>query len=186
MSEFDPTIPTNGTDADANPVRGNFVALAISHAGASAPTAPSQGYRWLDTSDSNNHIYKIYNDGVWRSLFDHCESTPVPSANGPMIPGTESPQLLRPTHPYNGFLYGSEWLLVEMNGLVFQHGHGKVKASSIAVETGPVITGALASAVFVTTSDGYRRINYASANTGPATLEWTWNGVAYHRDFDIR
>lgn len=79
---FNPNIPVNGQDLDADPIRANFLQISTHHKGAGAPTSPVLGYIWHDDSDSANEKLKIYSkDGAdpasWKVLFEHCESSPV-------------------------------------------------------------------------------------------------------------
>lgn len=77
MAVFNPAVPAEGSDLESAPIRSNFLQLAIQHAGSTAPSSPSQGYVWLDTSNGSNHILKVYDQGAWRTLFEHCESSPA-------------------------------------------------------------------------------------------------------------
>jgi hypothetical protein len=81
---FDKTKPVADTEADADLVRGNFNALAVHHKGDTAPAAPELGWIWWDDSNPANEKLKCYGGAIaaWRDMFDHMESTPVPSSGG--------------------------------------------------------------------------------------------------------
>ena len=76
---FDPTKPAAATEGVAEELRANFNALAIDHAGVTAPANPGVGYTWYDRADADNHKIKRYNGVGWVTMFEHVESEPVPS-----------------------------------------------------------------------------------------------------------
>lgn len=63
------TIPTSGTAqaSTVTTINNNFAALAVDHYGASAPSSPTIGYRWLDsdTPSATVNAYKIYDGTDW-------------------------------------------------------------------------------------------------------------------------
>ena len=204
MAEFDPTIPVSGTEAEAAPIRSNFFQLAIHHAGATAPSTVFQGYIWLDTADAGNHKLKIYDNSAWRTLFEHCESTPVPAAGGgsgisfasPVVKTTDlaygpTPSLRAETQFVLRFATPS--------GGVFRTTSGSVESDGI-VESGPTVisdpSNIVASAVFgdiVSSSVTVRRllVNWNNGNipiaptTAQAVIQWVWNGVTYEYTYNV-
>lgn len=79
MPLFDKSQPVPGVEADANLVRNNFNALATDQAGSEQPAYAEVGWTWLDTTAENNHILKKYDGTVWREIYHHMESTPIPA-----------------------------------------------------------------------------------------------------------
>ena len=206
MPDFDPTIPVNGTEADADEIRSNFNQLAIHHTGSTAPTAPAQGYIWLDTSNAANHILKVYDEDAWRDLFDNCESTPVPSSGGggsgdvsfssgytELEMGSPGP-VPSPPDPASQWAATGFKVVFAHDGLVLESlptgytgantSNWRVPASSISAEVGPTVTsdpsGIISSAELYTDGDGYRQLRTtASGNSGTAYVAWTWKGATF-------
>ena len=77
---FDPTKPAAATDGVSAELRANFQALAIDHAGPTAPSPVSAGYTWLNTADTNNKKVMKHNGAGWVVLFEHIESVAVPAS----------------------------------------------------------------------------------------------------------
>lgn len=79
---FDPDKPITNSRVASAELRDNFVALAQHHRGSQASGDAQLGWVWLDTSDSDNWLLKVYTrhgDGSssWKTLFDHAERTPA-------------------------------------------------------------------------------------------------------------
>jgi len=193
MSEFDPTIPVNGTTADADPIRANFVALAIHHKGPTAPSSPELGYIWWDDADSGNEKLKCYggDPAAWRDLFDHMESTPVPSSGGgggdaTVVSGSATLIIGEPEFPPPPDSTWNVWQFrasLAASNMVLNTVGSIFAISDIDTETGPVIaddpSNILSNAVFYD-QGSYRGVRVtATGNTGTATVTWTWNSVTF-------
>lgn len=79
---FDPTHPIHSGLPESDPIRENFVQLAVHHVGATEPPAKDDGFVWWDTSTPTNHKLRAYYNSAWRDMFEHMESNPVPVAGG--------------------------------------------------------------------------------------------------------
>lgn len=80
---FNPDWPEYRGNPTSLGFRDNFNALAQHHRGATAPGAgsPGLGWVWVDTSDDDNWVLKVYSrHGAgapsWKTLFEHVEQTP--------------------------------------------------------------------------------------------------------------
>lgn len=78
-STANPTLPQSGLPYQSSPIRNNFQALIndvdalqTCNAAATAPSAPTTGYCWLDTSGGNGSwVYRIY-DGITSTWVGLC------------------------------------------------------------------------------------------------------------------
>lgn len=90
-STIDPTQPLLGTPYESTPIRNNFQAgandinaLQTCNFGTTAPSAPSSGYCWLNTSSAPIWTYNIYDGilGTWVPTGNLNSTTGVWSALG--------------------------------------------------------------------------------------------------------
>jgi len=78
---LDLTQPANKGKVESEPMRENFLALAIHHKGELSPENAELGFIWVDDTDPNNWVVKLYakkgnQDATWVTLFQHAESIP--------------------------------------------------------------------------------------------------------------
>lgn len=94
QSTVNPSVPIQGSPLQSPPIRANFAAAQadINNAftmfsGATAPTAPVLGVRWLDTSVTPN-IIRIYDGTQWVpwEFLDTVGHTITPVAGGNSAP----------------------------------------------------------------------------------------------------
>ena len=77
---FNNDKPAYSSQAKSEEVRNNFQALAIHHRSTAAPSGAQEGWIWWDSGIPTNEKLKAYVDSAWVTLFEHMESTPVPSS----------------------------------------------------------------------------------------------------------
>lgn len=78
---FDPNKPAHLDALESQPVRDNMTSLASFHAGGTAPTSPSEGWAWLDTSAAPTKNLKMYLGGTWITILSNVQAGPPSQSN---------------------------------------------------------------------------------------------------------
>jgi hypothetical protein len=84
------TEPVRNSPVDSDPVRTNFNALATCHCGTTAPTDPSEGWLWLDTSNPISYDLKMYISGSWLTILHNLQYGYPPQASSQKYDHTQA------------------------------------------------------------------------------------------------